>query len=325
MDDKFSQVITEPHEGIFRIAVPVPLPLKYVYGYVIETPQGYLVVDLGMDTPEARAVWEHVSRTLGLRPGRVWAIAITHFHPDHVGLSGFAQALWDCPVLMLEEEVHTVYQIFDGPPLPMGEFFSRNGLPPADAELLERERAVTQAVVRLPQSGPIQGLQKGTRLGPLELLEQKGHTDHQLLLYWPERKLLFTGDQVLNRITPNISFWPDSDPDPLASYLDSLHTLQSLPIAMGLPAHESLIANVSRRIDELAAHHQERADQVLESLSEPKTAYEVARGLFHRTLTPSQWRFALSESLAHLEYLRLRGLVAHTVSEQFTLYQRADR
>lgn len=318
MGSTLPPMITEPEEGIFRVAIPVPLPLRFVYSYVITLPQGVLVVDLGMDTPEARDVWQRASETLGLRPGRVWGIVITHFHPDHIGLSSFAQALWECPVMMLEEEKDTAYQVFTEH-LSFSSFFTQHGLPATDVHVLDEERTWAQGV-KLP--AVIQGLHANTYLGDLQVIEQKGHTDHQLVLYWPSRELLFTGDQVLDRITPNISFWPDADPDPLASYLTSLKTLQTLPVKLALPAHEALIVALSDRIDEIVAHHHERAQQVLTRISQPHTAYEVAQSLFRRPLTPSQWRFALSETLAHLEYLRLRGQVTCITTDSVTRYVR---
>jgi glyoxylase-like metal-dependent hydrolase (beta-lactamase superfamily II) len=275
-----------------------------------------------MDTEEARGVWQSVSQYLGLKPGTVTAVVITHFHPDHVGLAGYAQALWDCPVMMLEEERQTVYALFDGNPPLLHDFFVHNGLPADDAEFLDQERWLTQSVVHLPENPRIMGLHTDSRLGDYQILEQKGHTDHQLLLYLPDRKILLTGDQVLSRITPNISFWPGSDPNPLGSYLQSLQQLQALPVTLGLPAHESLIPDVAGRIEALISHHRERTQQVLEILAAPHDAYTLSQKLFHRPLTRSQWRFALSESLAHLEFLRNQGQVEVEWQDEIRIYRR---
>ncbi len=324
MNPPFTDTVSEPTPGIFRIAIPVPLPLKFVYSYVLPLGSGFLVVDLGMDTEEARSTWEAVSRHLGLKPGTVSAVVITHFHPDHVGLAGFAAALWDCPIMMLEEERETVYALFDREAPALRDFFMENGLPAEHADFLDQERWLTQSVVHLPKDRPIMGLTTASPLGPYQLLEQKGHTDHQLLLYLPEQQILLTGDQVLSRITPNISFWPDADINPLASYIQSLQALQRLPVALGLPAHEALIEDVSGRIDALLLHHRERTGEVLQLLSRPLDAYTLSQQLFHRPLTLSQWRFALSETLAHLEFLRHQAKVDVVWQKGVRLYRRLD-
>ena len=309
MDNIDPDVITLPAEGIFRIAVPVPLPLKYLYSYVISVGSQYLVLDLGMDTPQARQTWISVSHHLGLRPGKVTSVFITHFHPDHVGLAQFAAELWDMPIFMWEEEIRTAYNVFGDDSRSLKPFFEFHGVPSDMATYLDQEQFLAKSAVRLPIHPRIQPLEPLTTWGPFELLTQPGHTDHQLLLYWPDRRILFTGDQILARITPNISFWPDSDPDPLSSYLHSLQLLKQLPVAVGLPAHEAIIPDLPGRISEIMRHHDERAQHILDMLDTPHTAFAVAKRLFTRPLTQFQWRFAVSETLAHLEYLRRRQVL----------------
>lgn len=320
MDNTNMEQIMEPVEGVFRIPIPVPLPLKYLYSYAITLGSEYLILDLGMDTEEAQQAWKNASQYLGLKPGRVKAVFITHFHPDHVGLAQFASQSWDTPIFMWEKELQTVYQVFDQSPAPLTPFFTYHGMPGDLAEYLDQERWLTRWVVKLPHNPPIQPLDPAQTWGPFQLLDQAGHTDHQLLLYWPERKLLFTGDQVLSRITPNISYWPDADPDPLASYLQSLQQLNALPVSLGLAAHEALIEDVPQRIQELLAHHEDRARRIVELLTTPQTAFEVAQHLFTRPLTRFQWRFAVSETLAHLEYLRRRHQIMFEDAKTHGLY-----
>ena len=51
----------------------------------------------------------------------------------------------------------------------------------------------------------------------------RGHSPEHLCLHCPELKLLISGDQVLPRITSNVSVFPtEPDADPLTEWLESL-------------------------------------------------------------------------------------------------------
>ncbi len=317
--------ITEPVKGIFRIPIPVPLPLKFVYAYAVMDPQGIWIIDLGMDVPEARQAWASADQALGLSARGVAGVIVTHYHPDHIGLAQFAYDLWHAPVHLLEGEIAIARRIFEDSPtaIDMATFLQKNGAPAEEVLFLKREENARRTIVHLPTE--LVALEDGQRIPlsdtTLQIIQQSGHTDHQAVIYDEARQVLFCGDQILSRITPNISLWPDSDPNPLASYLSSLNRLKEYPIRMGLPAHEHLIDDLNARIDAIIAHHYERGDEVEQLLDEPQTGYQVARRLFKRPLNPYQMRFALSETLAHLEYLRLAQRIARD-DDEFIRYRR---
>lgn len=74
-----------------------------------------------------------------------------------------------------------------------------------------------------------------------------------------------------------------------------------------LPSHNLPFYGVHQRIDELAAHHRARCDDVIAACDRPKTAAELLPVLFKRELDRHQMGFALGEALAHLHYLKDRG------------------
>lgn len=306
--------IKELSPGIFRIPIPVPLPLQYVYAYAIIDPQGVWLIDLGMDVEEARAAWDQADRDLDLSQRTVAGIIVTHYHPDHIGLAQYAAEKWRAPIYLLEAEIQQARSIFeDTPPGPdLTAFMIQHGTPPDEVVQLEQEQSLRRTIVHLPEV--LHPLHVGQKIPlqdhVLQIIHQRGHTDHQAVIYDEREHFLFCGDQVLSRITPNISFWPNSDPNPLQSYLTSLNELKAFPVRMALPAHEHLIDNLNPRIDAIIAHHAERTQDVMEILSSGKTTgYDVAKELFKRPLNAYQMRFAVSETLAHLEYLRLEGKV----------------
>ena len=137
----------------------------------------------------------------------------------------------------------------------------------------------------------------------------RGHAPEMICLFGAERNVLIAGDQVLPRISPNVSVWP-SEPaaNPLAEFLSSLARFRELPEdCLVLPSHGPPFRGLRARIDQLVAHHEERLAATLDACSAPATVVEVIPKLFDRPLDGHQLQFALGESLAHLNYLVDRG------------------
>ena len=87
---------------------------------------------------------------------------------------------------------------------------------------------------------------------------------------------------------------------------------------LALPGHKWLITDWRGRIEELLAHHEARLERTQEALAAgARSVLEVAAQLFElERLTPHEWRFALAETLAHLEYLRVQGKAVSSPAEQ---------
>ena len=142
---------------------------------------------------------------------------------------------------------------------------------------------------------------KGARL-----IHAPGHADNQLVLHEERRGLLFAADHLLLVITPNIGLWPESEPHPLARYLDSLYDLRGLGTEIVLPGHGPTFHDLDGRIDEFVGHDEERLDLIHRIIEDDlKTPYEVSREVFRGAVTLHQRCFALAETLAHLDHLVL--------------------
>lgn len=89
-----------PADGVLRVAVPMPGPLRQVNAYVLQEADGISVVDPGPRTETNEALWNHLLQDWGLNWRQVRQIVVTHHHPDHYGLSGWMQEQAGCPVLM---------------------------------------------------------------------------------------------------------------------------------------------------------------------------------------------------------------------------------
>jgi glyoxylase-like metal-dependent hydrolase (beta-lactamase superfamily II) len=116
--------------------------------------------------------------------------------------------------------------------------------------------------------------------------------------------VLLAGDALLSGITPNVGLWPASAPDPLAEYLESLALIVEIAPQLALSGHGERILDPPRRAAEIVEHHDDRLARTLAALgSNPRSGYDVCRTLFPDALAPSLRRFALAETLAHLEHL----------------------
>ncbi|MCL5116053.1 MAG: MBL fold metallo-hydrolase [Firmicutes bacterium] len=315
-----------PH--VVLLPVPVPLPVHHTNCYALDTEDGFILIDTGMDTPDARTAWQAYDAELGLHRNRVRLIFVTHFHPDHLGLAHWLSDRFEAPVAMMAGDADTAEHYLDSPESLTDEtarnFYTAHGVP---HDLLESWRKLDDAFHQtLSLPAVIERYHDGQTLNigalRLQLIEQGGHTDHQGLVYLEDQNLLFTGDQVLARITPNVSRWPAGHSNPLDAYLNSLRMLLKLGHPQGLPAHEAMLDDVNVRIHELIAHHDRRNRDILGILGEsPSSAYDLTPKLFRRNLDGYQFRFALGEALAHLEFLTQQDTVRVSQSHGIWIYE----
>jgi glyoxylase-like metal-dependent hydrolase (beta-lactamase superfamily II) len=138
-----------------------------------------------------------------------------------------------------------------------------------------------------------------------------GHSPEHACLYCPDSKLFISGDQVLPRISSNVSVYPtEPDADPLDDWLRSISDLKRrVPDdVLVLPAHNSPFRGLHARLDALADSHRvnlERVREVLESA--PRRAVDVFGALFSRAINPGVLGLATGEAIAHLNHLTCAG------------------
>ncbi len=151
----------------------------------------------------------------------------------------------------------------------------------------------------------------------IEVIATPGHTRGNVCLFDATSNILFSGDHILPTITPNVSLSPIYEGDPLGDYLRSLRNLKKLDPKKILPSHEYVFDHLGKRIEEIEKHHEERLAEVMLALGDgvdERSGYEVAReltwsiGSFDK-LSAWQKRAAITETLAHLEYLKRNGKV----------------
>jgi glyoxylase-like metal-dependent hydrolase (beta-lactamase superfamily II) len=306
--------------GIWRIPLPLPMALRSVNLYLLGGNGEWALVDAGLGTlANAAALCVGLGRA-GIALDQITTLVLTHAHPDHIGLAGDIHAVAGAPVRMLVAEAETLFRIWDDSQLTglriANDMYATHGMPAESVATGMRGSARLRRLVHLPPRAAVVPLAEGETLRLADhgyrALWTPGHADHHLCLL-REDGVLVAGDHVLPRITPNIGLYPNSRPNPLRDYMTSLAAVRDLPVRLVLPGHGRPFADLAGRVDELRAHHEERAAEIVRLLATRpggSTAFALAVELFGERLSAvEQQRFALAETLAHLEDLRERGLV----------------
>lgn len=305
--------VEQVESGIYRLPIPVPVRLRYVNSYLLDGPGGWTIIDTGFHTPTAEEAWHRGLAELGLRPQDVGRILITHAHPDHYGCAGWLQQLCQVDVLMLDRTAQAVRTHFhgEGPPRPgLIPMFLAHGMPADVAEGIAQNQGDTQRMVTpwatLTSFAEGEAVElSGRRFVPIWT---PGHSDDHCVLWDPSDRVLLAGDHVLPQITPNISFWPGGPEDPLGDFLASLEKVRQLPARLVLPGHRHPLHDLEGRIGELREHHRARLSEMEQWAAPGATAWEITCAAFAgRLVDANNTRFAMLETLAHLNHLQGQG------------------
>ena len=150
----------------------------------------------------------------------------------------------------------------------------------------------------------------------LRVISTDGHAPEQVLLYSDRDRMLFAADQVMERISPNVSvFAGEPNGDPLGHFLRDLRRLrQELPAdTFVLSGHRRPFYGLHTRCSELEGHHEERCGLILEACARKALSVaDLVPVVFRRKLDPHQMSFAFTETLAHINRLVRRGELRQT-------------
>ena len=298
--------------------MPLGGSLAFINVWALRDGDGWAIVDTGLATPGTASAWRAIfAGALGGAP--VTRVLVTHMHPDHIGMAGwitrkFACRLW---ITRLEYLMCRVLSADTGREAPEdGLRFYRAAGWSQDAldQYQSRFGGFGKALHALPDS--FRRLDDGEEFAIGEqtwrVVVGNGHSPEHACLYCPALKLLISGDQVLPRISSNVSVFPtEPDGDPLRDWLSSLARIKTrVPDdVLVLPAHNDPFHGLHARLDHLIGGHERALVRLEGLLAEPKRATEVFSVLFKRSITPELLGMATGEALAHLNCLMHRGVV----------------
>ena len=311
--------------GLYQLTIPLPFRLNHVHTYLVEADDGFILIDTGVNTAEAFAGLERKLGEIGLGFSAITQVVVTHFHSDHCGQAAHIHDLGPAQIVMGDAECTVLEDVQSGMDDQHEVQLRRHGLP---AEQVTQHAAVLPYLKSLTAPFEVDlrighGHTLLAKQRRLEAFITPGHTPGHVCLFLPEERILFSGDHILQKITPNIGLHSYSGPDPLGDYLQSLRATLTLGAQQLLPSHGPSVEDPETRIHELLQHHEQRLQSCVDALGAvPRTAYEVSLHLFGTSLDHFGRWMAMGETLSHLEHLVHQGQAAKVDEGEILHYRR---
>jgi len=302
--------------GVHWIRMRLPMQLNHINLWLLEDGDGWTVVDSGIRNEETANAWKQLfAGPMGGRP--VKRVIVTHMHPDHIGLAGWLVRKFDVELWITRTEFlmcrNLVADTGQEAPQEGVRFYRAAGW---NDELIEHYKArfggFGHGVYKLPNAYRRIGEGNEIVIGgrTWRVVTGNGHSPEHACLWCPEANMVISGDQLLPRISSNVSVHPtEPEANPLQDWLDSCNKLKTvLPSdVLVLPAHNEPFRGAHLRLQELIDDHENNMEKLVTLCAEAKRAIDVFPALFRAKITQGVYGMATGESVAHLNCLRTRG------------------
>jgi glyoxylase-like metal-dependent hydrolase (beta-lactamase superfamily II) len=312
--------VTTITSNLHQLVIPTPFPVGPVNVYLAAgVAEPLTLIDTGPRTDEAHTALEGSLAALGYALSDIERIVVTHAHTDHYGLAGDI-------VQVSGASVHShpgnrpMLEDYAAERVKRGTFYQdllvEAGVPQdvqaTLMQILSGYRHFATAVYALHALDEGDELQLAGQ--SWQVLFMPGHAGGLICLYQPQTRLFLSNDHLLRDISSNPLFEPPLPGQTrrrrsLVDYIASLERTAAMDIAVAWPGHGEPIYDHQTLIKDRLAFHHRRADKILGALSDgARTVYALSQVIFRHLNTMDRF-LAISEVLAHLEWLETRGAV----------------
>jgi len=326
----------ELFKGINQIKLPLlKVGPENVNVYIIEGNDGNLLIDTGWNTPEAFNTLALEMKNSGFAMKDITDVAVTHFHPNHIGLAGKIADITGAKIALSEIEDYLFDSRYTHPEKLVSEmivFYMANGVPDWELKMLSEASSNIRSYVSPFKASKLLKDGDVISMPPYEFkaMATPGHSPGHICLYEPNKKYFFSGDHILPEVVPNIGYHPQSGENPLGDYVKSLNMLSELEVRFVFPGHGSVFSGLAPMIDDIMRVHRDRMTMIQRVMGvETKNAYDVAKAIpwningeetGYDKLEPIDRRLAVLVTLAYLQYLVAENKGKKITEGEKTLY-----
>ncbi len=313
--------VSEILPGVFRIRIPLPVGPPVVNVYLLEG-KPLTLIDTGPILDGVEAALDASFEEIGHPASSLERIIVTHSHPDHRGLAARLHRESGAQV-MCHRLAEPHMQDYAGSQKKARAFLmSVAPLFGLQGELFPESRARKDPWVTSAESVEVDRLlDEGDVLEsdrfPLHVLYTPGHSLDHIVLWQPDAGVIFAGDHVIDKITPNPDLYPlgvNDHMSGLPDYLVSLERVRELSARSAFSGHGEPIPDLPARIDEIFVHHAERLCHIRELLERGETTVIQLTLEFLRDIrmeaTPITIFLGMREVYGHLVILEEDGRTA---------------
>ena len=308
--------------GLHWVRMPLPFALKWINLWLVDDGErGWTIIDTGMPLDETKAAWRKIfAEKLDGRP--VWRIIVTHMHPDHVGNAGWLSRKFPGAELWMSRLEYVTGRMLvadtgrEAPQAGIDFYRAAGWTEPLIEDYKARFGGFGRGVSQMPDSYRRLSDGETIRLGGHDwrVIMGQGHSPEHACLYSPGLNVMISGDQLLPRISSNVSVHPtEPAANPLEEWIASCRKLKQAVDegVLVLPAHNEPFRGAHRRLDHLVTGHETALSRLKQRLQEgPKRAVDVFPAVFGRKIGDDLISMATGEALAHINCLIARGEVS---------------
>ena len=310
--------------GLWWLRLPLASALDHINVYVLESKDGWTLVDTGSNTPICRAALETAFSQGALARLPLTHVIGTHFHPDHIGLAG-----WLVDLGAIFQTTRTCWlqarllQI-DNHDLPRAEelkFVQAAGMKGMELAAFQRREPSDFSSLVTPVPATYQRIKQGDIL---KIGERKwtihignGHAAEHATL-WSDDGFVITGDQILPGMSSNLSVHPsEPDADLVSEWIESCHRFARLATSQTvcLPGHNIPFRGISIRCQQLISAQEGALNRLLEHLNRPHTAIDCLEAVYRRQLQSYERNMAIAEVYGFLNHLYQAGLIDRELTD----------